>query len=82
MSTTLRNTGSQRIFVGPGPKSKRAEMGEAGHGFVLHAVNDTLADGSPANVKPMTPAVRKALEALSGMQALLKSKRYGLEFVG
>lgn len=82
MSTTLRNTGSQRIFVGPGPKSKRAEMGDAGLGFVLHAVHDKLANGDPANVKPVTPAVRKALEALPGMRALLGSQRYGLEFIG
>lgn len=80
--STLRNTGSQRIFVGPGPKSKRADMGEAGLGFVLHAVHDKLANGDPANVKPVTPAVRKALEGLPGMQALLKNNRYGLEFVG
>lgn len=78
----IRNTGTQRIFFGPGPKSKRGEMGDAGLGFVLHAANDTNKDGSPANVKPITAAVRKALEGIPGVQALLKSSRFGLEFAG
>lgn len=78
----IRNTGTQRLFFGPGPKSKRSEMGDAGHGFVLLSANDTHKDGAPANVKPITAAIRKSLEGLPGVQALLKSSRYGLEFTG
>jgi hypothetical protein len=78
----VRNVGTQRIIVGPGPASTRADMGEAGAGFILHAKNDKLQSGEPANVRPVTAAQRKVLEGMAAFQALTRHNSYGVEFSG
>lgn len=80
--STIRNGGKQRVFVGPGPASKRAEMGDAAQGFILHTEQDKFKDGSPAHVQKLSAAQRKVLEANAPLQSLIKSSSYRLEFTG